>query len=102
MKGGPQPGSGNPGYGKLTQALKQVERLSPTYFAILDKWLTGENERMQLEAMRLMTKFIEKTIPQQVNNDHGGTININISKEIADKYETPSGPSTNSTGQAQV
>ena len=36
MKGGPQPGSGNPGYGKLTQALKQVERLSPTYFAILD------------------------------------------------------------------
>ena len=58
----------------------------------------SDDDKKKLEAMKLMSKFIEKTIPQQVNNDHGGTININISKEVSEKYEAPSGPSTNSTG----
>lgn len=93
---------GRKGYGEELKILGRYEALSEPYFKAMEEFLTSESKVDRKFAVKCLSVAFTKMIPQDVNDNHAGTINITIAKEVSDKYEVAQGTSVNSTGPAQV
>lgn len=65
-RGGPQPGSGNPGYGKMKSITEGVKKLTPLWFKNIEDMMKGKDKSEQKYAMSELTKLMGKMIPQQL------------------------------------
>lgn len=65
-RGGPQPGSGNPGYGKMSMIRVGVEKLTPLWFVKVGEMMKSNDKNDQKFAISELAKLMSKMIPQQV------------------------------------
>ncbi len=100
--GGARPGAGNPGYGKQLAVKEGVQKLTPKWFELAEKWLNGKDRGLKLTAFSEIGKLLGKVIPTQTDLTSGGKPIVFVPNEIIEKYKlndaVPSSPEPNSEG----
>ena len=87
--------------GKSLNDRHQSARVRSKLLALVERILDGDDEKEKKELLYKMCGGLLPKLNEHTGED-GEAIKIIISKEISDRYETPSEPSSTSEGQAQI
>jgi hypothetical protein len=82
MKGGKQPGAGNPGYGIVKQVKANFDKFSPLFWAELNKMIKSRDINDRKFALSEFNRIQVKMLPQVVQGDKDNPLEVNIYDNI--------------------